>query len=164
MLKGLTAGATNLAIALFAGAALTGISVGLLAGALGFLSYGLSLTLFVVALRYLGTAWTGAYFSIAPFIEALVAIPLLGEEITAQLIAAGVLMGLGVWLHVIERHEHEHVHEPTEYEHLHFHEAHHQHLHDAPIPPGARHSHLHSHERLVHTHPHFPDAHYRHDH
>lgn len=164
MLKGLVAGMTNLFLALFAGAALPGISTGLLAGALGFMSYGLSLTLFVVALRHLGTARTGAYFSIAPFIGALVAIPLLGEEITAQLIAAGVLMGLGVWLHVTERHEHEHIHEPMEHEHSHTHDAHHQHSHDTPIPLGTRHSHLHSHRKLTHSHPHFPDAQHRHDH
>lgn len=164
MLKGLAAGVSNTAIALFAGAALPGIIAGLLAGALGFLSYGLSLTLFVVALQHLGTARTGAYFSIAPFIGALVAIPLLGEELTARLFAAGTLMGLGVWLHVTERHGHEHLHEPTEHEHLHIHDAHHQHPHDTPIPPDTRHSHLHSHERLAHTHPHFPDAHHRHGH
>lgn len=164
MLRGLVAGTSNLILALFAGAALPEISASLLAGALGFLSYGLSLTLFVVALRHLGTARTGAYFSIAPFIGALVAIPLLGEEITAQLIAAGVLMGLGVWLHVTERHEHKHVHEPMEHEHPHTHDAHHQHSHDAPIPPDTRHSHLHSHKTLTHSHTHFPDANHRHDH
>lgn len=164
MLKGLVAGTTNLVLALFAGAALPGMSASLLAGALGFMSYGLSLTLFVVALRHLGTARTGAYFSIAPFIGALVAIPLLGEKITVQLIVTGVLMGLGVWLHVTERHEHEHIHEPGDHEHMHAHDAHHQHSHDMPIPHGTQHSHPHGHEELKHTHPHFPDTYHRHEH
>ncbi|MND07304.1 hypothetical protein D3C83_291930 [compost metagenome] len=42
----------------------------LAAGLLGFLGYGISLTLFIVALRHLGTARTGAYFSVAPFFGA----------------------------------------------------------------------------------------------
>jgi drug/metabolite transporter (DMT)-like permease len=40
----------------------------------GFLAYGVSLALFVVALRHLGTARTGAYFSVAPFFGALLAV------------------------------------------------------------------------------------------
>lgn len=164
MMKGLVAGATNLVLALMAGAALPEISTSALAGMIGFLSYGLSLTLFVVALRYLGTARTGAYFSIAPFIGAVVAIPLLGEAISFQLIISGVLMGLGVWLHVSERHEHEHLHSPLEHEHLHTHDEHHQHTHAVPLPPGAQHSHPHHHEALRHTHHHFPDVHHRHNH
>ncbi len=164
MMKGLVAGATNLVLALMAGAAIPAISTSALAGIIGFLSYGLSLTLFVVALRHLGTARTGAYFSIAPFIGAIVAIPLLGEAISFQLIISGVLMGLGVWLHVIERHEHEHLHSPLEHEHMHTHDEHHQHTHDVPVPPGTQHSHPHRHETLRHTHHHFPDVHHRHDH
>ena len=35
---------------------------------IGLLGYGFSLVMFVVALRGLGTARTGAYFSTAPFI------------------------------------------------------------------------------------------------
>lgn len=164
MLKGLVAGTTNLVLALFAGAVLPGMNASLLAGALGFMSYGLSLALFVVALRHLGTARAGAYFSIAPFFGALVAIPLLGEEITVQLISAGVLMGLGVWLHVTERHEHEHVHKPIEHEHAHTHDTHHQHSHGMPISPDTQHSHLHSHQEQAHSHQHFPDTHHRHEH
>jgi drug/metabolite transporter (DMT)-like permease len=164
MVKGLVAGATNLGLALLAGAALPGVGVGLAAGALGFLSYGLSLVLFVLALRQLGTARTGAYFSVAPFIGAVVAVPLLGEAIGARLLAAGGLMALGVWLHVTERHAHEHTHEALEHEHEHTHDAHHRHEHEPPVPPGTRHSHRHRHESLTHSHPHFPDAHHRHEH
>ena len=164
MLKGLAAGTTNLVLALVAGAVLPGLSVCLAAGVLGFLSYGLSLMLFVVALRHLGTARTGAYFSVAPFIGALAAVPLLGDAITTQVIAAGALMGIGVWLHVTERHEHGHSHEPLEHEHWHTHDMHHGHEHDTSVLPGKRHSHSHIHKPDAHTHPHFPDAHHRHDH
>lgn len=163
MVKGLVAGSMNLAMALTLGAKLP--SVGMLAGSavLGFFSYGISLTLFVVALRHLGTARTGAYFSVAPFFGAVLAVLLLGEAVTPTLIVAGVLMALGVWLHLNERHGHTHGHEALEHEHEHEHDMHHQHEH-AEGPVAGRHSHPHRHEPMTHTHPHFPDAHHRHSH
>jgi len=164
MVKGLAAGITNLAFALMAGAALPSLSITLAAGLLGLLSYGLSLVLFVVALRELGTARTGAYFSIAPFAGALFAITFLGEPVTLPLVVAGVLMALGVLLHLTERHEHIHTHDPVEHEHEHTHDVHHQHSHAQAVPPGTRHSHWHRHERMTHKHPHYPDAHHRHHH
>ena len=57
------------------------------------------MVLFILALRHLGTARTGAYFATAPFVGALVAIPLFSEPLTLHLAAAGGLMALGVWLH-----------------------------------------------------------------
>lgn len=164
MAKGLAAGITNLALALIAGAALPSVAIVLAAVFLGLFSYGLSLVLFVVALRELGTARTGAYFSIAPFADALIAITFLGEPVTVPLTAAGALMALGAWLHLIERHEHEHTHNAIEHEHEHTHDVHHQHSHAQPVPPGTRHSHWHRHEHMTHKHPHYPDAHHRHDH
>jgi len=164
MVKGLAAGTTNLLLALLAGAALPGAGVGLAAGVLGFLSYGVSLTLFVVALRHLGTARTGAYFCVAPFFGALLAIPLLGEAINTQLVIAGLLMAIGVWLHVTERHEHAHPHEALEHTHQHEHDLHHQHDHDEAVLPGTRHTHTHRHGTLTHPHPHYPDAHHQHRH
>ncbi|WP_218510659.1 DMT family transporter [Variovorax sp. dw_308] len=162
--KGLAAGVVNLSLAFAMGAALP--SAALVAGAmtLGFLAYGLSLALFVVSLRHLGTARTGAYFSVAPFFGALVAVAMLGEAVDARLLAAGLLMGIGVWLHLSEDHAHAHVHEAMEHEHAHEHDAHHQHPHPPGIEEGARHSHWHRHEPLEHAHPHFPDAHHRHPH
>ena len=164
MTKGLAAGITNLALALIAGATLPSPAIVLAAGTLGLLSYGLSLVLFVVALRELGTARTGAYFSIAPFSGALIAIALLGEPVTLPLAAAGALMALGVWLHLTEQHNHEHAHVPVEHEHEHAHDAHHQHSHADPVASDTRHAHWHRHERMTHKHPHYPDAHHRHSH
>jgi drug/metabolite transporter (DMT)-like permease len=164
MIKGLAAGAVNLALALAAGARLPG--AGLLAGGavVGFLGYGVSLVLFVLALRFLGTARTGAYFSTAPFIGASLAIVLFGEPLTWRLLAAAALMGVGLYFHLVERHEHEHVHEPMEHEHAHVHDEHHRHVHGPTDPPGEPHTHRHRHERLVHKHPHYPDLHHRHVH
>jgi len=164
MVKGLIAGPVNLLLALAQGASLP--AVGPLLGALlvGFLGYGASLALFILALRHLGTARTGAYFATAPFVGALLAIPLFGEPVTPLLLAAGGLMGLGVWLHLTERHEHEHRHEPLAHEHPHVHDEHHRHRHGPSDPPGEPHTHRHRHARLVHRHPHFPDLHHRHEH
>ena len=78
------------------------------------------------------------------------------EPITPQLLAAAVLMGAGVWLHLSERHEHEHLHEALEHEHRHVHDAHHQHDHAADDPPGEPHSHPHRHAPRLHAHPHYP--------
>jgi drug/metabolite transporter (DMT)-like permease len=163
MLKGLTAGIVNVAIAFALGAKLPAPSVLAGAGVLGFFSYGVSLTLFVLALRHLGTARAGAYYALAPFIGAGVAIVFLGEPVTLPFVAGGLLMALGLYLHLTERHQHEHQHEPLEHEHVHVHDAHHRHAH----PPGTApepHVHTHRHARLIHRHPHYPDLHHRHSH
>ena len=136
----------------------------LAAGVVGFLGYGVSLALFVLGLRDLGTARTGAYFSLAPFVGAVLAVVMLGEPLTAQLIVAGGLMGVGLWLHLAERHEHEHVHEAMEHEHRHRHDEHHRHEHGPDVPAGEPHTHWHRHPPLVHRHPHYPDLHHRHGH
>ncbi|MDB5856688.1 MAG: protein of unknown function transrane [Ramlibacter sp.] len=167
MVKGLVAGTTNLAIALLLGAHWPPLRVVLGAGVLGLVSYGVSLVLFVLALRQLGTARTGAYFSVAPFFGALLAVALLGEPVTWQLAAAALLMAAGVWLHLTERHEHAHAHEAMQHDHAHEHgtgDGHHDHAHVPPLPAGTRHSHPHVHEPVVHAHPHYPDAHHRHTH
>jgi drug/metabolite transporter (DMT)-like permease len=166
MLKGLAAGATNLVLASWLGAAWPPTGTVLAAALLGFLSYGASLVLFVIALRQLGTARTGAYFSVAPFFGALLAIVLLGEPVTAPLLIAGALMALGVWLHLTEHHAHEHVHAALEHTHEHRHDEHHQHAHDhdGVADPATRHSHAHRHLPMTHSHGHFPDGHHRHEH
>lgn len=163
-LKGLIAGPINLVLGLSAGASLPGLVPIVSAGVVGFLGYGVSLVLFVLALRSLGTARTGAYFSTAPFLGAITAVLFLREPLTLQLIAAGLLMGLGVWLHLTEQHDHEHEHEPMEHSHRHVHDEHHQHVHGPDDPPGEPHTHWHRHKRMRHKHPHTPDMHHTHRH
>lgn len=164
MLKGLAAGGVNLLLALMQGAALPASGDVLAAGAVGLLGYGISLVLFVMALRHVGAARTGAYFSTAPFVGAALGVLLLNEPVGGQLLGAGLLMGFGVWLHLTERHVHEHEHEPMCHTHRHRHDAHHQHAHGPDDPPGEPHSHVHVHVRLRHSHPHQPDTHHRHRH
>lgn len=164
--KGLAAGSVNLALALLVGAPLPPWPLILGAGVVGFAAYGVSLVLFIVGLRHLGTARAGAYFSVAPFFGALLAVLLLDEPLSIPLMVAGFMMGIGVWLHLTERHQHFHTHEPVEHDHTHRHDEHHQHSHaEAGHAAGAKsHRHTHRHEALAHDHAHFPDAHHRHQH
>jgi drug/metabolite transporter (DMT)-like permease len=164
MLKGLFAGAVNTALAATLGARWPGFSTLSAALLLGFLGYGVSLVLFVLALRFLGTARTGAYFSIAPFVGAMAAIVGFGERPTWPVAIGAACMAAGVWLHLTEHHEHTHVHEEMEHVHAHVHDEHHQHEHSPDDPPGEPHSHPHRHQRLVHSHRHYPDLHHRHRH
>ena len=151
-------------LALAQGAALPGTGTILAAGVVGFFGYGVSLALFMLGLRHLGTARTGVYFSLAPFIGAVLSLTLLDEPLTIRLLAAGLLMAVGLWILMTESHEHEHAHEAMEHEHRHTHDAHHQHAHGPGTPSGEPHTHWHRHTPLVHRHPHFPDLHHRHRH
>lgn len=163
-IKGLMAGSVNLIIAITIGAHLPAFPALAGALALGFFSYGLSLTCFVLALRHIGTARTGAYFSIAPFVGVAFSLLVLHESVGTLLVIAGALMAIGVWLHLTEQHEHLHTHERIEHSHRHVHDEHHQHAHAAGIDPRKPHTHVHIHEPLTHSHPHFPDIHHRHRH
>jgi drug/metabolite transporter (DMT)-like permease len=163
-LKGLCAGACNTALAL-AGGAQTPDGLHL-AGALavGLLGYGLSLTLFVVGLRTLGTARTGAYFSVAPLFGVLISFALWPQAPSVLFWPAAALMAVGVWQHVRERHEHEHSHEAMAHHHSHHHDEHHQHDHGPDWDGVEPHAHFHRHVPLTHRHAHFPDIHHRHPH
>lgn len=162
--KGLIAGAVNCSLAFVLDVNMPGISLLLATLLIGLLGYGISLVMFILALRGLGAARTSAYFSTAPFIGAAVAPSLLGESTSSAFWAACVLMGLGVWLHLTERHGHEHTHEPIEHRHTHMHDQHHQHEHGPAWDAQEPHDHLHRHAAMTHKHPHFPDIHHRHAH
>ncbi|MCU9530772.1 DMT family transporter [Pseudomonas mosselii] len=162
--KGLAAGVVNGGLALAIGSQLP--ALGTLGSILlvGFLGYGVSLVLFVLALRGLGSARTGAYFSTAPFLGAAVAILMLGESVSVTFLLAATLMALGVWIHLMENHVHEHQHEALDHSHRHTHDEHHQHEHDFEWDGTEPHSHPHVHVPLRHSHAHFPDVHHRHRH
>lgn len=161
--KGLVAGIVNCLVAALLGLSLPSSNIIAAALLLGLLGYGASLVLFVLALRGLGTARTGAYFSTAPFIGAALAL-LMGDTVENNFWWAGMLMGLGVWLHLTETHSHEHTHEALAHQHTHSHDEHHQHVHDFAWEASEPHSHFHRHTAITHKHPHFPDIHHRHSH
>ncbi len=163
-IKGLVAGLTNTVLAIALGASFPSLPRLLVTLSIGFLGYGLSLVLFIVALRQLGTARTGAYFATAPFIGATAAMALYGEPGGIAFWLAAGCMSLGVWLHVTEHHEHEHVHEPLSHSHEHVHDDHHRHEHDFDWSGDEPHTHEHAHGWLRHRHAHFPDIHHRHGH
>jgi len=162
--KGLIAGLVNCAVALSMGTALPAWVTVASAMVVGWLGYGISLVLFVMALRGLGTARTGAYFSTAPFVGAAVALVLLREAPSLLFWPACALMAVGVWLHLTERHVHLHTHEPLEHSHRHVHDKHHQHEHGPDWDGREPHEHWHRHLPITHSHPHFPDIHHRRPH
>lgn len=163
-LKGLLAGISNTALALAGGAVLPSVTTVGASMVVGFFGYGLSLTLFVVALRTLGTARTGAYFSVAPLFGVAISLVLWPALPGVLFWCAAILMALGIWLHVRERHAHLHSHEPLAHSHRHSHDEHHQHTHAFAWDLAKPHVHPHQHASLTHLHPHYPDIHHRHLH
>jgi drug/metabolite transporter (DMT)-like permease len=162
--KGLVSGIVNIGLAFAIGLtfpSLLKINYSLL---VGFLGYGVSLVLFVLALRGLGTARTGAYFSTALFIGATIAIIFFHEATTLLFWIAAILMGTGVWIHLTEYHDHVHTHESLFHTHSHIHDEHHQHIHDFPWDGNEPHTHPHQHEPITHSYHHYPDIHHRHKH
>lgn len=164
--KGLGAGAFSVLLALVLRQPFPGIAVAAKALLLGSVSYGLSIMLFILALRDLGAARTSALFSTAPFIGMALAFVLFRDPLTAPFLLALPVMGAGALLLVGEAHQHEHLHAQLAHEHRHRHDdAHHTHPH-APgeVPARGWHSHAHTHTPQAHVHPHTPDLHHRHEH
>lgn len=162
--KGLVAGPLTLLLGLVAGGKMPDLTSSITAGVIGFLCYGVSLALYVRALRDLGAARTAAYFSVAPFAGAAIAVVVFEDPLTVQLAISGLLMAGGVWLHVTERHAHEHTHQPQSHSHAHAHDDSHSHVDSAEDPVGEPHTHVHHHSRVTHTHHHAPDMHHQHRH
>ena len=162
--KCLVAGGVNLVLASVLGSSLPGTGVLVASMLLGLASYGVSLVIATVAMRRIGAARHAAYFASAPFVGAVLAVPLLGEVPRWTDVLGMVFMALGLAALLRERHGHSHVHEALEHEHAHRHDAHHQHDHPAGIGPGEPHVHVHRHDQLEHDHEHASDLHHRHAH
>jgi drug/metabolite transporter (DMT)-like permease len=160
--KALVAGAVNVGLGLFLGERLPPApALGAMLGT-GFIGYGLSIVLHLLAMRQVGAARQAAYFATAPFIAALASIPILGERLGAVELGAGGLMAAGMVLLLRARHEHRHEHGALEHDHSHVHDGHHAHEHDELLVEP--HAHPHRHAPMAHEHPHLPDAHHRHRH
>lgn len=131
--------------------------------AIGASGYGLSLRFYLLAQRTFGAARTGSVFAFAPFIGALAAFALGERAVSPYLALGGLLMLMGVVLHLAESHGHAHTHEAMEHEHAHNHnDGHHDHSHE--VMPARAHSHMHRHTPVTHGHPHVPDSHHSHRH
>jgi drug/metabolite transporter (DMT)-like permease len=162
LIKGLVAGTVSFGIAMGIHAPIPGIPLAITVMALGFVTYGLSIFFFVRSLRTLGVARTGAYFSSAPFIGAVLSVLIFQELPDAAFFVALPIMTAGLVLLAGEKHVHWHTHPPLQHEHRHRHDdGHHLHDHTGVVP--EEHSHPHTHNDLEHTHPHVPDIHHRHE-
>ena len=160
--KGLGAGPVNLMLAFALGATLP--AAGSVAAALvvGFFAYGVSLVLFIVGMRHVGTARAGAYFSIAPFFGA----PWRSCSASRSPGSSDRRAPHGIRRVAAPDRtpRHEHTHEAVVHDHWHTHDEHHQHEHPEARsrrhPPQAR-----ALTRAPHpSHEHYPDAHHRHRH
>lgn len=165
--KGLVAGLFSLILALIINSSIPNLKVIILAMLLGFICYGLSIVLFVFALRELGSARTSSLFGTAPFVGAILSFIILGDNPNIMFYASLPLMIMGAVLLLKENHTHLHTHQYIQHEHKHNHiDEHHFHIHasEQVIPQNGYHSHIHVHESTEHSHPHSPDIHHRHEH
>lgn len=166
--KGLCAGSFSLGLALVLGNEMPSWATALKAMLVGSICYGLSIVLFIMALRDLGAARTSALYGTAPFLGVLLAVVAFGERPGLLFLVSVPLMVAGAILLLGEDHRHAHCHQCVEHEHKHRHDdGHHQHAHapaTGPLQADAAHSHPHSHDTLTHAHPHTPDLHHRHEH
>lgn len=100
----IVSGAVNLIPAFALGASIPAVPNAASAPVVGLLAHAVRLALFIVGLRHLGTARTGACFSVAPFFGALLALPM-GELVTMPLLFAGARMAPGTWLRLTGHHD-----------------------------------------------------------
>ena len=164
--KGLGAGTFSLVLAFVLGKSLPGAGIIAVAMFLGAVSYGVSIQLFILAMRGLGAARTSMLFGIAPFVGTFLSLILLREMPHNLFWVAVLVMLAGAWLMVTENHDHHHIHESIEHTHAHTHPGeHHEHSQPTDIPlVNGMHTHPHVHEELTHCHAHAPDLHHRHGH
>ena len=135
VLKGIFSGLGSLLIAFTMRETMPGTGYAVVALLLGFVSYGLSIFLYIRAQRVLGAAKTSAYYAVAPFVGAFLSFVFLKEQLSWKYLTALAVMIAGSALVVVDtlirQHVHQHVHTFT-------------HTHD-----GSTHTHT-----VVHTHEH----------
>ena len=135
VLKGIFSGLGSLLIAFTMRESMPGTGYAVVALLLGFVSYGLSIFLYVRAQRVLGAAKTSAYYAVAPFVGAFLSFVFLKEQLSWKYLTALAVMIAGSALVVVDtlirQHAHQHIHTFT-------------HTHD-----GSTHTHT-----VVHTHEH----------
>jgi drug/metabolite transporter (DMT)-like permease len=165
-IKGVGAGTFSLVLCLLLKQHIPSLNIILLAMLLGSISYGVSIQLFIVAMRNMGAARTSTLFGIAPFVGAALSLVLLREMPQTFFWVALPVMLAGAWLMLTENHDHHHIHEPMEHNHRHSHpDEHHIHASEEDVPlVNSSHTHEHRHEPLEHEHAHAPDLHHRHKH
>jgi drug/metabolite transporter (DMT)-like permease len=163
VIKGIGSGLGALVIAILARQILWKPIFIAMALLLGFFAYGLSIFFYVTAQRSLGAARTSAYYAVAPFIGVGISFIVFEEPMTLTFLTASIVMVLGTYFTIFEKHGHNHIHAFIAHEHRHNHsDGHHNHIHE--LITNDDHTHLHTHEKIVHTHQHTPDIHHLHEH
>ncbi len=130
VVKGLGSGIGGLIVALVTGETFPPVLHMGLTMLLGFVSYGLSINLYIRAQKDLGAAKTSAFYSVAPFLGVGFSFLLIGEKPGVQFYLALGVMVLGTVLMVRDT------------------------LGDEKMLPGYTHSHAHRHGETIHTHAH----------
>ena len=162
--KGVIAGSVNLMIGLSLGQRLPGLGRVSAALAVGAVSYGFSIMLYIFSAQHLGATRSQLLFATSPFLGVVLAWTLFGEHIELAQLAAAPCIAAGLCLMLTARHGHEHAHEALAHTHSHRHDdGHHTHVHPG-LRAWVRHTHPHQHEPVTHTHEHVPDLHHRHRH
>jgi drug/metabolite transporter (DMT)-like permease len=162
--KGLVAGIVNLTIGINTEPLTASTSTIAMSLAVGGVSYGLSIVLYITAAQHLGATRSQMAFSSAPFFGAILSAVALGEGFTVVQLSAMAILAVSIAALFRDKHEHEHSHDAMAHEHLHQHDdRHHGHDHDIADAEAA-HSHWHEHDQARHSHPHWPDLHHRHRH
>ncbi len=169
MIKGFIAGLFMVGMAILVNEQFPDLIIIVSSLVVGFIAFGGLVGLFFIyALRGLGAARTGSYFSVHPIFGVLLSFLIFQTMPDCLLLAALMLMVIGILLLITEQHSHMHYHNPLSHEHRHRHDDHH-HIHEHTsgqliIDGHGYHSHLHSHMEMKHNHPHHPDLHHQHEH
>ncbi len=162
--KGMVAGTVNLLIGIFLHSYEASMSITLGALAVGILSYGASITLYITSAQGMGATRAQMFFASAPFFGVALSAIALGETISGLQITSAIILIISLSALFRDQHLHRHMHEAIAHEHSHRHDDdHHNHTHN-DSDPLYRHSHWHEHDPQEHAHPHWPDLHHRHKH
>ncbi len=151
IIKGFFSGTGALIVALILGEKLPDIKYMLVIFAVGFVSYGMSIFVYIRAQSVLGAAKTSSFYALAPFIGAFISFLILGEKPDSRYIVALVVMIFGTFFAVVDtlKYSHSHIHSHTIH-HLRNGKMEtkiitHEHSH-SHIGPGLAHHHTHKEE------------------
>lgn len=163
-IKALGAGTFSILLGFMLHKPLPNLFISVLAMIVGYFSYGVSIVLFILAMRGMGAARAGTLFGTAPFVGAFLSFLIFKSMPDLRFLGALPFMIAGTILLLGDSHSHEHMHFGLHHDHRHTHDdEHHNHDHETS-QPDQPHTHLHSHINMRHQHLHAPDIHHRHEH
>ena len=153
VLKGIFSGLGSLVIAMIKQETMPRVIYITAALLLGFVTYGLSIFLYVRAQNVLGAAKTSAYYAVAPFVGAFLSFVFLWEQLSWMYIVALIVMIAGSVLVVVDTlirhhaHQHQHTFTHTHDGTTHTHTVTHSHDHNHYVTDD-KHGHRHTQKEL----------------